>query len=189
MLASVMLFDTIIVFFSTFGAFLCAAVVTAIVHALIFFPALLMKLGPVGDSGELPAVEKFLERFRKRNIGNYDPNFHIPRNLRKAKCCLIPVWGVCWGAFGLVGFLIYVMFAFRTQTAFFAPANDGGMIDTSTSVLPPIQNMTEQFWYEVLPGEDTLCGRGRPFSFFFKKGSASATSLIVEFEGGGICFK
>lgn len=184
-----MLLDTIIVFFRTFGGFLCLAVVTAIVHALVFFPALLNNIGPEGHCGESPWVRQFVSRFRKREIGLYDKNYHIPRDEAELKVSRVKYIWIYYVFIALLSFAIHTTYSFRTETGLFTPQAAVAAPSPSPPELPSIENMTEQVWYEISPAGDTLCGRGRPFSFFFKKGSSTTNSLIVEFEGGGICFK
>ena len=41
-------------------------------------------------------------------------------------------------------------------------------------------------WKEVSPGGPTICSKGAPFNFYYKKGSVN--KLVVEFEGGGACW-
>ena len=41
-------------------------------------------------------------------------------------------------------------------------------------------------WNEIRPGGATRCSRGDAFGFFVKKGDNS--KLILEFQGGGVCW-
>jgi hypothetical protein len=41
-------------------------------------------------------------------------------------------------------------------------------------------------WTKITPGGPTLCSKGAPFSFYYRKGSVN--KLVVELQGGGACW-
>jgi hypothetical protein len=45
---------------------------------------------------------------------------------------------------------------------------------------------TAAAWQEITPGLPTICSKGAPFQFYYKKGTVN--KLVVEFEGGGACW-
>lgn len=67
LLAGFMLFPAIIIFFVKFAGFIVATVALGVIWSLIFFPALLITIGPTGSFGDLrPLWKKVTGRFRRK---------------------------------------------------------------------------------------------------------------------------
>lgn len=68
--AGLMLFPAIITFFVTFAGLIVATISLGLIWSLIFFPALLLIVGPAGDFGSLkPFFGKVFGCFRRRKSG------------------------------------------------------------------------------------------------------------------------
>eukprot|EP00177_Eucheuma_denticulatum_P004660 GFKZ01008474.1.p1 GENE.GFKZ01008474.1~~GFKZ01008474.1.p1 ORF type:complete len:1014 (+),score=125.22 GFKZ01008474.1:449-3490(+) len=77
LLAGFMLFPAIIIFFQKFAGLIVITVSLGLIWSLIFLPALLLVLGPTGETGDLkPYVKKIFSCFRKRRastvVTDYD---------------------------------------------------------------------------------------------------------------------
>jgi hypothetical protein len=57
--------------------------------------------------------------------------------------------------------------------------------DTNAQSLPALADL-KNIWNELIPGGETTCSKGTPFSFFVHPGKSD--HLLIYFDGGGMCW-
>ncbi|MEO8608247.1 MAG: pectin acetylesterase-family hydrolase [Chloroflexota bacterium] len=57
--------------------------------------------------------------------------------------------------------------------------------DAAAQSLPTLADLKDT-WNAIIPGGDTLCSKGTPFSFFVHPGKSD--KLLIYFDGGGMCW-
>ena len=52
--------------------------------------------------------------------------------------------------------------------------------------LPTRDQLPPANWMQITTGNDTLCARGAPYSFYYREGAGQ--DLLINFQGGGMCW-
>jgi hypothetical protein len=67
----------------------------------------------------------------------------------------------------------------------FLSVSGSGFAQNVTSSLPALSDLKDT-WNEIIPGGDTICSQGTPFSFFVHPGTSN--KLLIYFDGGNACW-
>jgi len=154
---------------------------------MYFFPALLALVGPEGTSGELPSFLRCKRPLRERP----PTKLSVKRALVAFVLCVVALLAL------VVGLAIApppppprppgATSGTTAQLATDTAAADAASKEEAKKMYLPALSELSSGWHELKPGGRTMCSRGSPFSFFFKKGE-DTEHVILEFMGGGACW-
>eukprot|EP00924_Labyrinthula_sp_SR-Ha-C_P013826 augustus_masked-scaffold_5-processed-gene-14.15-mRNA-1 protein AED:1.00 eAED:1.00 QI:0/-1/0/0/-1/1/1/0/1398 len=179
LVASIFLLFATITFFSKFGTLFVSTIFFAFLWGLIMFPAMLMHFGPQNDDGE---VGNYFESFKHSNQIQFQEREKGDRK---------KIYGTFIFVLAIVLVASFVVYSIQVE----AEADDEDDSITEIDYLFFLDNETPVafdsletgVWTEIQTGDDTVCSRGTPYSFFVRKGD-DPSNVIIEFEGGGACW-